>query len=77
MIIFTEDEIKTLAAPYRFTLVGTFWYGQPPLATIRSTLDRIGFIGKVRVDMLDSMHVLLHFDQETDYLRCFVRQFGQ
>lgn len=74
MIEFTDDEIISLAAPYQFMLVVSFWYRRPSMATIRSSVNRIRFIGSVRVGLLDSMHKLLHFAQETDYLRCFARQ---
>lgn len=74
MITFSEEEINSLAAPFRYTLVCTFWYGRPPLATIRSAIDRIGFVGAVKVGLLDPTHIVLHFDQELDYIRCFSRR---
>lgn len=73
MIAFSDEEISTLAEPYKLSLVGTFWYGRPPLATIRSTIDRIGFKGQVPAGLLDENHILLLFAQEQDYLRCFCK----
>lgn len=43
MIEFSDEEITSLAAPNRFTLIGTLWYGRPPMATIRVNIDRSGF----------------------------------
>lgn len=74
MITFTDEEINSLSEPYRFSLVDTFWYGHPPVTTIRSTFDRIVFTGTVRIGLPDSAHVLIHFDHEQDNLRCFTRQ---
>lgn len=74
MITFSDEEITTLAEPYRLSLVGTFWYGRPPLAAIHNTIDRIGFNGSVRTELLDTNHILLQFSLEQDYLRCFARQ---
>lgn len=74
MISFTKEEIQYLASLYCLTLVGTFWYRRPPLAKILSAIDRIGFSGAVKIGLIDGSHVLLHFDHEQDYLRCFTRQ---
>lgn len=76
MIAFTDEEVISLAEPYRLSLVGTFWYGRPPLATIRSTMDRIGFIRMVCTALLDQNHVLFTFTQEQDYCDVFQDKDG-
>lgn len=48
IIAFSDEEITKLAEPYRFSLVDTFWYERPPIATISNTIDRISFTSTVR-----------------------------
>lgn len=74
LITFTDDEFSTLVVPYRFTLIGTFFCGCSPMATIRSTIDHIVFLGTVRIGLLDATFFLIHFDHDKDYLRLFSRQ---
>lgn len=73
-ITFSSKEIQELAASYRFTLVGTFWYEKPSMT--QAVVDQIGFQGSVKLELLYSSHILIHFDQEPDYLRLFSRQSG-
>lgn len=74
MITFSSEDIQALAVPYQFTLVGTFWYERSFMAQIKAAVDRIGFQRSIKLGLLDSSHILLHFDQEPDYLMCFSRQ---
>lgn len=74
MISFLDFEIDALAAPFKCSLVGTFWYERPPLKVIREVFEKIGFHNDLRITLIDQSHILLNFRQEADYLRCFYRR---
>lgn len=77
LVSFLDDEIDALAEPYRYSLVGTFWYGRPPMKVIREVFEKIGFHQDLRITLLDKSHILLTFRNEADYLRCFYRRSWQ
>lgn len=74
LISFLNSEIDELAAPFKYSLVGTFWYGRPPLKVIREVFEKIGFYHDLRITLIDQPHILLNFRNEADYLRCFYRR---
>lgn len=74
LVPFLDSEIDALAAPFRYSLVGTFWYGRPPLKVIRDVFEKIGFHHDLRITLIDQSHILLNFRNEADYLRCFYRR---
>lgn len=74
LISFSDSEIDDLAAPFKYSLVGTFWYGKPPLKVIRDVFEKIGFHQDLRITLIDQSHILLNFTNVADYLRCFYRR---
>ncbi|VFQ66033.1 unnamed protein product [Cuscuta campestris] len=76
-ISFTPSEIKSLSAPYEFSLVGRFPKSRPPLPVLRQVLERIGFRNSYSVGVLAPSHVLLTFSNAEDYQRCFSKRIWQ
>lgn len=74
LVSFLDSEIDALAAPFRYSLVGTFWYGRPPLKVIRDVFEKIGFHHDLRITLIDQARIMLTFQNESDYLRCFYRR---
>ncbi|VFQ86944.1 unnamed protein product [Cuscuta campestris] len=69
-ISFSKEEVENLAAKFSKALVGTFFFNRPSLDFIRTTLERMGFIG-FSVTLIDSTHILLNFSSDDDFHRCF------
>ncbi|VFQ85175.1 unnamed protein product [Cuscuta campestris] len=76
-ISFSPAEVKTLSAPYEFSLVGRFSKSRPPLPVIKQVLERIGFKHSFSVGVLAPSHILLTFSNAEDYQRCFSKRLWQ
>lgn len=72
-INFTKAEVNELTDSLKYSLVGTFWYGRPKLESIRAWFEKVGFLG-MKVNLLDTAHILITFDHKSDYIRCFARR---
>lgn len=44
------------------------------MAVLTKAFERIGFQGAVRIGLMDKSHILIRFDMEKDYSRCFCRR---
>ena len=64
-ILFSQDALDKLVAPYRFALVGKFSRGRPKLEDIRTFLLKLDLREAVTVK---PRHVLLHFHNEADFI---------
>ncbi|CAH9141789.1 unnamed protein product [Cuscuta epithymum] len=73
-VSFLEDDVQTLADQHKHALVGYFYKGRPPLATIRRSFEIIGFKGVFHIGLIEKKHILIRFDMEEDYIRCWNRQ---
>ncbi|KAG0475756.1 hypothetical protein HPP92_015442 [Vanilla planifolia] len=73
-VAFSSEEVEKLAEPLRFSLVGKFSHGRPPLVAIRSALAKSGFQHEVQVGLLNQRHVLLRFLSEEDSLLCWMKK---
>ena len=74
-VTFTIDEIQSLASPFRFALVGKFSKGRPSMEALRKEFLTIGYKGTFTLGLLDPRHVLIRFEHEEDYHRCWLRRF--
>lgn len=72
-ISFSLDDVSNLTASLKFSLVGTFWNQRPKLEGIRYWFEKVGFLGGFKIILIDIKHILILFDQEADYIRCFSR----
>ncbi|XP_071939135.1 uncharacterized protein [Coffea arabica] len=72
-ILFSQDALDKLVAPYRFALVGKFSRRRPKLEDIRTFLLKLDLREAVTVGLLDPRHVLLRFHNEADFHRCWSR----
>ncbi|CAH9086538.1 unnamed protein product, partial [Cuscuta epithymum] len=71
---FSEDDIQILADKHKRALVGYFYKSRPPMTTLRKSFEIIGFKGGFHLGLLEKKHVLIRFDLEEDYIRCWNRQ---
>ena len=58
-----------------FALVGKFSRGRPSMDGLRKDFTAVGFKGSFTLGLLDPRHVLVQFDLEKDYYRCWLRRF--
>ncbi|CAI9102756.1 OLC1v1001076C1 [Oldenlandia corymbosa var. corymbosa] len=72
---YEEDEFERLDAPHRLCLVGKFSYGRPKMDEIHKEFKKIGFNGAYTLGLMNPRHVLIRFEQEDDYQRCWIRTF--
>ncbi|CAI9108928.1 OLC1v1008636C1 [Oldenlandia corymbosa var. corymbosa] len=70
-----DDEFEKLVAPHRLSLVGKFSYGRPKIEKIHKVFKKIGFNGGYTLGLMNPRHVLIRFEQEDDYQRCWIRTF--
>lgn len=73
-ISFSADEVYTFSQPYRFSLIGSFWNGRPSMKQLNVSFERIGFKVTPKIGHLDAQHILITFQNEDDYQRCFLRR---
>ncbi|CAH9082753.1 unnamed protein product [Cuscuta europaea] len=73
-ISFTDNDIQILADKHRLSLIGYFYRGRPSLEIIRKSFEIIGFKGAFQLGVLEKKHILIRFDSEEDYMRCWNRQ---
>ncbi|CAH9130256.1 unnamed protein product [Cuscuta epithymum] len=73
-ISFPESDAHKLAEIHKRSLVDYFFRGRPSLSFIRKAFEIIGFKGSFHLGHLEKKHVLIRFDLEEDYLRCWNRQ---
>ncbi|KAI0494570.1 hypothetical protein KFK09_024708 [Dendrobium nobile] len=67
----SDEEIRDLAVPFRFSLVGFFPSKRPPLDVIRKFFFNLKLNGEVSVTVLDSTHILIKLSNDLDYCRVF------
>ncbi|KAL0908480.1 hypothetical protein M5K25_022977 [Dendrobium thyrsiflorum] len=67
----SEQEIRALAVPFQFSLVGFFPSKQPSLESIRRFFFNLKLNGEVSVTLLDPSHVLIKLANDLDYCRVF------
>ncbi|KAI0492813.1 hypothetical protein KFK09_027089 [Dendrobium nobile] len=70
-LLVSDDEIRALAEPFRFSLVGFFPGKRPPLDAIRKFFFNLKLKGDVSVTVLDSTHILIKLENDLDYCRIF------
>ncbi|XP_071925054.1 uncharacterized protein [Coffea arabica] len=72
-VLFSEEDIAKLSAPFKFAVVGKFSHGRPSLDVIRKSFSAIGFKSNFAVGLLDQRHILIRFCLEEDFLRCWTK----
>lgn len=73
-VSFSDQDIQILAQKFKFALIGKFSKGRPPMVSIRKTFELIGFGGHFSLGLIDQKHILINFDLEEDYQRCWLRK---
>ena len=74
-VSFTNEEVQLLASPFRFSLAGKFLKGQPSMEALSKDFVGVGFNGPFSLGLLDTRHVLIRFDLEEGYHRCWLHRF--
>ncbi|CAI9089600.1 OLC1v1024201C1 [Oldenlandia corymbosa var. corymbosa] len=69
---YEEDEFDDLIAPHKMNLVGKFSYGRPKMEILREDFKKIGFKGGYDLGLMNPRHVLIRFELEEDYQRCWI-----
>ncbi|XP_031120233.1 uncharacterized protein LOC116023377 [Ipomoea triloba] len=73
-VAFTDQDIHHFAQEFKFALIGKFAKGRPSMADLRKAFDLIGFGGAFSIGLIDNRHVLINFDLEEDFQRCWLRK---
>ncbi|XP_019166799.1 PREDICTED: uncharacterized protein LOC109162583 [Ipomoea nil] len=73
-ISFSDDDVHIFAHKFRYALVCKFAKYRPPMAELRKAFELIGFGGAFTLGLLDQRHILMNFDHETDFQRCWLRK---
>ncbi|CAH9085010.1 unnamed protein product [Cuscuta epithymum] len=74
VVQFPDYEARTLEERHKRSLVGYFFKGRPNLSVIRKSFEVIGFAGVFQLGVIDPKHVLIRFDSDEDFIRCWDRQ---
>ncbi|KAL0317834.1 UNVERIFIED_CONTAM: hypothetical protein Sangu_2197700 [Sesamum angustifolium] len=74
ILSFNEDETNTLAAHFRFALVGKFSHGAPPYRMMHKLIAGLGVSGGFTVRMINAKHILIQLSKETDFTRLWLRR---
>lgn len=69
---YTDPEITDLSSPLRYALIGKFSTDRPSMEFLRHGFKTIGFKGDFRLGLMDPKHILIRFDLEEDYHRCWL-----
>lgn len=66
-----DEEVDALIAHFKHALIASFCHGRSGMAVLKKVFDRIGFTGLVQIELMDTTHIPLYFEQGHDYNRCF------
>ncbi|KAG8365865.1 hypothetical protein BUALT_Bualt17G0016300 [Buddleja alternifolia] len=73
-LFFSKEEITNMCVPFKYTLVGKFGHGMPPLARVRVRFVKMKLRGFFQVGLINPSHVLINLSCEEDYTRVWLRQ---
>ncbi|KAL0307651.1 UNVERIFIED_CONTAM: hypothetical protein Sangu_3017500 [Sesamum angustifolium] len=73
-LIFSDEETQSLAAKFRFALVGKFSHGSPPYSQLHRLLVNSGIKGAFTVSLINYKHTLISLTTESDYNRLWLRR---
>ncbi|KAL0285246.1 UNVERIFIED_CONTAM: hypothetical protein Sangu_2787500 [Sesamum angustifolium] len=73
-LIFSDEETQSLAAKFRFALVGKFSHGSPPYSQLHRLLVNSGIKGAFTVSLINFKHTLISLTTESDYNRLWLRR---
>ncbi|KAJ4726796.1 Ribonuclease H domain [Melia azedarach] len=73
-VLFTVEDVHTMAIPFKLALVGKFSNGRPSMEVIRKFFLSLGLRGEAHVSLMDDRHVLIKLQFEEDYTRIWYRQ---
>ncbi|CAI9117200.1 OLC1v1018546C1 [Oldenlandia corymbosa var. corymbosa] len=72
---YEEDEYDKLVAPHQLSLIGKFSYGRPKMEEVHKEFKKLGFHGGYTLGLMNPRHVLIRFEREEDYQRCWIKMF--
>ncbi|KAL0404414.1 UNVERIFIED_CONTAM: hypothetical protein Sradi_2082200 [Sesamum radiatum] len=73
-IIFSDAETQSLAADFRYALVGKFLHGSPPYSQLHRLLSNSGIKGAFTVSLINNKHALINLTNEADFSRLWMRR---
>jgi len=73
-VTFSDEDIQYFASDFKFALIGKFSKGRPSMAVLRKSFELIGFGGAFNLGLIDHRHILINFDREEDFQRCWLRK---
>ncbi|CAI9105217.1 OLC1v1004090C1 [Oldenlandia corymbosa var. corymbosa] len=68
-----KEEDEMLAAPFKFCLIGKFSKGRPKMEYLWNKFNTIGYKASFSLRMIDHRHILIYFDLEEDFQRCWIK----
>ncbi|KAL0368133.1 UNVERIFIED_CONTAM: hypothetical protein Scaly_1032200 [Sesamum calycinum] len=73
-LIFSDTETLSLAAGYRFALIGEFSQGTPKYRNLHHLIAGLGVLGGFTVSMINPKHVLISLTNEMDFSQLWLRR---
>ncbi|KAL0356476.1 UNVERIFIED_CONTAM: hypothetical protein Sradi_4094500 [Sesamum radiatum] len=73
-LIFNDTETLSLAAAFRYALVGKFSHGAPQYRNLHRLITELGIKGAFTVSMINARHVLISLSNEADFSRLWLRR---
>ncbi|KAL0913034.1 hypothetical protein M5K25_016464 [Dendrobium thyrsiflorum] len=73
-LIFDDNVVTKLAAPFSFTLVGKFMFRRPSIDLIRKFFVNLKLSGSFSVGLMDARHIAIQLNNDLDYSRIFARR---
>ncbi|KAL0433849.1 UNVERIFIED_CONTAM: hypothetical protein Slati_2719200 [Sesamum latifolium] len=73
-IIFSDTETQSLAADFRYALVGKFSHGSPPYSQLHRLLSNSGIKGAFTVSLINNKHALINLTNKADYSRLWMKR---
>ena len=72
-VLFSQEDLDTLATPYRFALVGKFSKGRPKLEEVRKFIRTLDSREAATVGLVDARHVFIRMGNKADYHHVWAR----
>ncbi|KAL0318139.1 UNVERIFIED_CONTAM: hypothetical protein Scaly_2863200 [Sesamum calycinum] len=73
-LIFNDMETLSLAAAYRYSLVGKFSHGAPQYRNLHRLIAGLGIKGAFTISMINAKHVLISLSNEADLSHLWLRR---
>ncbi|KAI3461494.1 hypothetical protein Pfo_018157 [Paulownia fortunei] len=73
-IQFNRTENVEMVGPYKYTLIGKFSHGSPPIRDIQTRFAGLGLQGAFQIGLINIKHILIQLTSEEDFMRIWMKQ---